>query len=217
MISTDQPMLARRQLRLAIVGCLKLICDTVESPGIWPTSADMLPVLLVNVPSEMKTSVGRNVPEFTTSASVVIQGQVSSITPGGAQDAIEDLAYQVENAVLEDYAVNLMIQQFVSVQTETEITSDGKQHLAGFRMTLAVEMFEAFDPMIAPAAGSVWPIVATPTVPAAGVNLHLDAANVFDPTGTYPNPTFPTSVQPAPRTSGPDGRDEGYSQINLPQ
>ena len=204
MISTDQPMLARRQLRLAIVGCLKLICDTVESPGIWPTSADMLPVLLVNVPSEMKTSVGRNVPEFTTSASVVIQGQVSSITPGGAQDAIEDLAYQVENAVLEDYAVNLMIQQFVSVQTETEITSDGKQHLAGY-------------PMIAPAAGSVWPIVATPTVPAAGVNLHLDAANVFDPTGTYPNPTFPTSVQPAPRTSGPDGRDEGYSQINLPQ
>ena len=217
MNTSDQPMLARRQLRLAVVASLGTICNTVSSPGNWPTPVELLPALLISVPTESKSSLGRNVPEFNTSASIVIQGQVTATTPEAAQDEIELLAYQVENAVLMDYSVNQMIQQFVTVQTETEITSEGKQHLAGFRMTIVAEMHEAFDPMLAPAVDSTWPIVPAATVQLAGVNVHLDAANVFDPSGTYSNPTFPTSVNPAPRTSGPDGRDEGALQITLPQ
>ena len=210
-------MLARRQLRLAVVASVGSICNTVSSPGIWPIPVELLPALLINVPNESKISLGRNVVEFNTSASILIQGQVTASTPEAAQDAIELLAYQVENAVFENYSVNLMIQQFTSVQTETDITSDGKQPLAGFRMTIVAEMFESFDQMLAPAVASTWPIVPAAAVQLTGINVHLDAANVFDPAGTYSNPTFPTSVNPAPRTSGPDGRDEGSLQITLPQ
>ena len=47
--------------------------------------------------------------------------------------------------------------------------------------------------------------------------IHLDTTTPFDASGTYPNPPFPDAVQPAPRTSGPDGRAEGGLDIQLPQ
>ena len=217
MIDIDQPMLARRQLRLAVMAALQTLCNSVESPGNWATPDDVLPVLRVTVPSESKVSLGRSTPEFTTSASVVIQGKVSGSTPEFAQDALDLLAYQVENAVLKDYSVNLMAQQFSSVETATEISSEGRQHLGGFRMTIVVEMVESFDPTASIPIASTWPLTAPATVPLTGANVHLDSTNVFDATGAYSNPIFPDAVIPAPRTSGPDGRDEGAIQIDLPQ
>lgn len=217
MTAPDQPMLARRQLRLAVMGALRPLCETVLSPGNWPTPPDKLPALLVNTPSESKQGLGPNVPQFNTSVTLVIQGQASAKTPELAQDAIDLLAYQVENAVFEDYSVVGMVQQFLSVQTDTDINSEGKDHLAGFRMTISCELYEVFDPTVAPAAGTTWPLEPAPTVALQGENVHLDLLNVYDPTGTYASPTFPASVTPAPRTSGPDGRDEGALQIDLPQ
>jgi hypothetical protein len=216
-VKIDQPMLARRQFRLAVMMALQGLSVTLASPGNWPTPGDKLPALLVNVPTENKVSSGRNVPEFTTTASLVIQGQVTGATPEAAQDSLDALCYLVENAVLTDYWVNNMIQQFVSIQTETEITSEGSHHLAGFRMTIGAEMFEAFDPLLIAPAASAWPPAKPVNVALAGIDLHADMLNVFDPSGTYANPTFPSSVQPAPRTTGPDGRDEGALQNNLPQ
>lgn len=240
-VVADQPMLARRQLRLAVMQALGPVCSNVHSPGNWPTPADKLPALLVNVPTETKSSPGRNQVQFTTTASLVIQGQATGATPEAAQDAVEALAYAVENAVLEDYWVNAMLQQFTSVQTETEITSEGKQHLAGFRMTIGCEMFEVFDPSVAPPAGSTWPPPEPAIVPLQGIDIHADTAAPYDARGTYPTgpghigtdfvvgsspagvpapsagSVFPSAIAPAPRVSGPDGRDEGGLQINLPQ
>jgi hypothetical protein len=48
------------------------------------------------------------------------------------------------------------------------------------------------------------------------VNLHADLISQFDPLGVYGALLFPDAVQPAPRTAGPDGRDEGYVEINFP-
>lgn len=219
MSQLNQPMSARRQLRLAIVGELrtKIPGVYIVSPGDWPTPPEKLPALLVNVPSEQKTSINRGMPEFTTTASAVVQGQVIAGTAEEAQDRIEDLAYRVENAILMGCWIVRMVQQFVSVQTDIECTADGGRHLAGFRMTIGAEMFEAFDPTAEPYPESPWPPADPMLAPFTNAQIHLDTATPFDLTGTYPNPPFPDAVLPAPRTSGPDGRDEGALDIQLPQ
>jgi hypothetical protein len=56
-----------------------------------------------------------------------------------------------------------------------------------------------------------------PTNPLQTVDINVDTAAPFDPNGTYANPPFPSAVNPAPRTSGPDGRNEGALTISLPQ
>ncbi|MCU4119302.1 hypothetical protein [Variovorax sp. N23] len=216
---TKQPMSARRQIRLAVMRTLRGIADvtTVASPGDWPTPPEKLPALLVNAPTESKRSLNKGMAAFTTAVSIVIQGQVQSKTAEGAQDAIEDLVFWVENAILTSYWLTRIIEQFSSVQTEVECKADGSAHLAGFRMTIVAETFESFDATAVPPDESAWP-PADPTIaPLTSVGIHLDMADPFDATGTYASPAFPDAVLPAPRTSGPDGRDEGALDIQLPQ
>lgn len=220
MSQLDQPMSARRQVRLAVVGELRSKIDgvtTIVSPGDWPTPPEKLPALLVSVPTEQKASIRRGMPTFNTTVTVVVQGQVISATASAVQDAIEDLAFQVENAILNGFWIVRMVQQFTSVQTDVECTAEGGKHLAGFKMSIAAELFEAFDPTEVESPESPWP-PADPTLsPLTEMQVHLDMAAPFDATGTYANPPFPAAVQPAPRTAGPDGRDEGALDIQLPQ
>lgn len=215
----SQPMSARRQLRLAVMGELQaqIAGVTILSPGDWPTPPEKLPALLVNVPTESKQSLNKGMAEFTTTASIVIQGQAAAATAAQAQDAIEALAYQVENAILASYWITSLVQQFASVHTEVEITADGSRQLAGFRMTLGAEMFESFDATATPPTASTWPPADPVLAPFTETQIHLDTTSPFDASGTYANPPFPGSVLPAPRTSGPDGRDEGALDIQLPQ
>ena len=219
MNALNQPMSARRMLRLAVVALLRaeIPGTTIVSPGDWPTPPEKLPALLINVPTETKQSINRGQPEFTTTTSIVVQGQVVATTAEQAQDSIEDLAYCVENAILTGYWLNRIVQQFLTVQTEVECTAEGRRQLAGFRMTFSAETFESFDPTQEAPPGSSWPPAEPAIVPFTETGIHLDMAQPFDATGTYPDPPFPAAVLPAPRTSGPDGRDEGGLDIQLPQ
>lgn len=47
----------------------------------------------------------------------------------------------------------------------------------------------------------------------AGINLYVDSINLFDPNGDYAGQE-PFDVQPAPRTSGPDGRPEIVADVD---
>lgn len=217
-----QPMLARRMLRLAVLGALQPLkanasVTAILSPGVLPVPREKLPALLVDVPSDQKQPAGKGMSNFTTAATITVQGQVSKPTPEEALDALEALAFAVENAVLMDYWVTRTIQRFTSVLTESEVTPDAGAHLAVFRMTLVGEMFETFDPTQMPQLQTPWPPAAPVIKPLTSMGIHLDTVSPFDANATYPAPPFPDSVLPAPRTSGPDGRDEGALDIQLPQ
>lgn len=215
-----QPMMARRLLRLAVVGELKAKLDasvTVLSPGNWPTPQEKLPAVLVKVPTEQKQSLNKGMPEFTTTITLQVEGRLEGATPEDAQDAIEDLGYQVEEAILKGYWIGRVVQQFASVSTDVEINSESKTHIAGFRMVFACETFEGFDPTVTAPDGTTWPPADPVIVALQGVDVHEDAASPFDASGTYTGSDFPQAVTPAPRTTGPDGRDEGALQIDLPQ
>jgi hypothetical protein len=87
------------------------------------------------------------------------------------------------------------------VSTNSTIDASGERIVGGLTMTLDIDLAE-MD----------WEIV-FPSL--EGVDIHVDTASPFDAQGTYAGTLFPDSVMSAPRTSGPDGRDEGYITIDL--
>ncbi len=216
----SQPMLARRQLRLAVLAALERIPNvTVDSPGDWATPPAKLPAILMRVGHEHKEALSRSMPEFTTLATIEIEARVEATTAAAAQDSIEALCYLIENTVLTDYSVIGMTQKVSSIDAISEITANGKMHLGGVKMAIGFEMMEAFDPTATPPPATAWPPSPPATVPLTSAGVHADLTNIFDPDGTYvPSTDAPAYTPvPAPRTIGPDGRDEGALDITLPQ
>jgi hypothetical protein len=193
----DQTMLARRQLRLAALAALQSanLGATIECPGDWTTPCEILPAILFRSPREHKESIAKTLPEFTTSITFDLEARVEANTAEAAQDAIEALGYQIEQALLTNQALIVLIQQVASIDTEVDITAEGRRHIGGVKMSFVFEVCEFYEPSI--------------TNSLEGISIHADLIAPFDATSTYESPAFPDAVPPAPRTSGPDGRDEG--------
>lgn len=202
-------MTGSRQFRLATVAALQSLslsgkAVAVDSPGDWNDPPEALPKIYVRAGTmpEQKTPWNRGAPNFTTTSPIVVTGRVSAITAADCQDQLEGLHDLIEQAVLTNYALLAAMQQ-VPVSVEWDITGEGEYHLGRVSLTFMFEFPEVFEPAV--------------TAPLEGVDIHVDTVAPFDPSGTYANPAFPGSVRPAPRTTGPDGRDEGALEINLPQ
>lgn len=177
---------------------------TIQSPGDWSTPPAKLPAILVRCGDDQKVSTGANgETQFNTDFAIEIRGVVSGATAEAAQDALEDLAATIEDVVLRDIGIRSMTQDFPVVATATEIKADGRLHFGAVHVAVHFQIYEAFDPDV--------------TTSLERLTLTADLRNVYDPNGTYPAPPFPDAVQPAPRTSGPDGRAEGGFDIELPQ
>lgn len=172
----------------------------------WPLKLAAVPALMIDpVYIERKESTGRAAPEFDVTTMVKIRGRVTSpagLDDAGAdicEDALEALKSQIERALINAYPVMLTIERFASIETEFTVTSEAAQNVGELQMTVAMEFKEGpedFAPIDTSTLGEV--------------AVYPDMANVFDPAGTYTGQhPFPGAVQPAPRTSGPDGRVEG--------
>lgn len=202
-------VLARRKIRLAAVAALSALTGvTVESPGDWDLPPSKLPNLRVRILNERKTSLARTMPEFTTIPSLQVLATLQAPTVDEAQDQLDALGQLIEVAVFGWMPLVRVCQHFPNVTTEMDIKADGQRHVGRILMTVDCETFETFDPTeLDPAA---YPALQE-------IQLHVDTLQPFDPTGTYVNPPFPSIVTPAPRTTGPDGRDEAQLHIDLPQ
>lgn len=204
------PILARRGMRLAVLAALRTLpgITTVESPPATATQPKEMPYIGLRCGSERKASQAKQLPTFTTTATIEILIRAAAATKEAVQDAIEALANSVELAVFGAPTVVALMQQAANVTSSTEISGEGSQYQAETLISIDFEMFETFEPAV----------IAPANYPAfEGVNVHVDAGRPYDANGVYLDPPFPDSVEPAPRTAGPDGRDEGYIEIDLPQ
>lgn len=206
-------MLARRRLRLAALGVLQGLTTTagvavVESPPATATQPKQMPYIGLRCGIERKAAVAGQMPNFTTTVALEVTARVAATTQQAVQDAIEALGFAIEQALLGAPSVVTLASKVVGVTTTTEINAEGSAYQAESLMAFDFELPEWFDPtQIAPA-----------NYPALqGLNLHVDAGRPYDANGIYTGSPFPASVIPAPRASGPDGRDEGYAEIDLPQ
>lgn len=200
-------ILARRQIRLAAKEALvnARLGMPILSPGDWNTPPEDLPVIMLRSTGDQKQAVAMAQPNFETTVTLEIEAKLEGASDEEAQDDIEALGARIEQVLFTDYALSALVQKWASVQTRTGVSSEGRKHVGAFKMLINVELFEEFD------------AYAEDPAPAfEGANIHVDTAMPFDPTGAYENPPFPAAVNPEPRTSGPDGRDEGGLTITLP-
>lgn len=218
-MSLDRPMMAQRQVRLAAKAAVDVIpAVTVLTPGDWNIPLTNLPAIKVRAVGDVKTAIQRGMFEAITLVQLEIEAAVASVSESAAQDAIEALGYAIERAIFLNGPLVAISQKFSSSTCTTEVRADGLKHIGGLRMQIGVEIFEAFDPTADEPADAVWPPVWATPVPLDEVSIKADLTNVFDPDGTYAAPTEPAyTPTPAPRTSGPDGRDEAGLDITLPQ
>ncbi|SDH06005.1 MULTISPECIES: hypothetical protein [unclassified Duganella] len=206
------PILARRQIRQAVIAALQgagvVPAKSLSSPGDWVTQPERVPAILVRVTKATKEPQATGPTNFTTVVLVELETRVSANSAATAQDELDELDAKVEQALFTNTELIRLVQRF-GMEAESEINSEGRNHVGGTRMQLRCEAFEAFDP-IYDAPDALQPVAP----PLEGVALHVDLAAPFDANGVYES-QFAGAVPAAPRTTGPDGRDEGGLEITL--
>jgi hypothetical protein len=186
----------------------------VFTPRTWPTTADEMPIVLVQSPRETKqNSNGRTGPaEFFVTATIRVVARVSAKAASGdagavaAEFAVGLLQRQIEVAVINDDALRRAIQKFSAVEIETGVKSEGGLVFGELVMDFALEFYqgpEAFAPVL--------------SNPFEELAIYADLLNVFSPSGDFADTPFPGSATSSPRTEGPDGRAEGLILIEIDQ
>lgn len=184
--------------------------DRVFAPRDWPVASKDMPALLVDDEREESRSRGNaGFPAFHTTAFIVVDGRVESVASGDPDAALAavkaDLATlrsQIKAAVMASYDIVRQVEQIAAVRSQVAVSAESKKHVGELRMEFAFVYPEDFEPVI--------------TDELQGMDVHVDTIDPFDATGTYPDAPFPDAVPPAPRTSGPDGRDEGRLTFDFP-
>lgn len=163
-----QPIAARRQLRQAVVAALKranLAVGTaavaVDSPGDFPYPQAKLPAICVRGTTDGKESLTKGNTEYTDTVEIHVGASVAATTGEAAQDAIEILWYQIEQALLCDYYLLEIIQNVSRIESAINISAEGQVHIGSAAGRFRFETFETFD--ISQSAGAVVaPSVASP-------------------------------------------------------
>lgn len=173
-----------------------LAADRVFAPRDWPVNSKDMPCLLVADEREESRSRGAvGFPAFHTTAIITVDGRVEGVDEVAVKADLATLRSQIKTAVLTSYEIVRQVEQIAAVRSQVAVSAETKKHVGELRMEFAFSYPEDFEPVV--------------TDELQGVDVHVDMIAPFDASGTYPDPPFPDAVQPAPRTSGPDGRDEG--------
>ena len=197
--------IARRQIRGLMQAALTAFTGVkVESPGDWLSQSPEMPSIKIRCGTDRKVSRAKGPPAFTTTVLVELMARVQANSAVEAQDALDELCAGIEDGIFGNANLLRYISQFSTVTTTTMLTAEGKTHFGAVEMSIECELFESFDPV---------DISPTALDSLQQFNVHLDMAQPFDATGTYGGSIFPDSVKPAPRATGPDGRDEAFVQI----
>lgn len=188
----------------------------VFTPRTWRTPPAGMPFLMVQSPSETKQNVsGRTGPsEFFTVGRFRVVGRIyikadvtdSTAAAIAAEAALGVLKRQVEVAVINADPIRRAIQQCVSVESVTDVKSDGGATFGELEMTFSLEYYQGPEDFA--------PVESNPFEELA---LYIDLLNIFSPTGNFNDTPFPGSATGSPRTTGPDGRAEGLVLIEIDQ
>lgn len=196
----------------------KAIIDTLDgetlaghrifAPRTWPTWDGEYPVLIVLTPRERKDRQGLGDLLFNVRSTVRVIGRVSVAAAEDEEGAIVALAdlvlmqRQIETHVVGDPRV-ARLAQVTAIDVQQGTRSIGKKHIGELIMDLEMSFSQGPEAFFIPQS-----------VPLESVRAFIDSGNVVDKEGTYPTPPLPYNVPDAPRTEGPDGRQEGGFEVD---
>jgi hypothetical protein len=120
--------------------------DRVSGPKDWPTRPELFPAMVVSVPRERKVSLGRGVPQFNTTITLVVIARDVDVTEEPVARRLLILKEQIENALICTTSFILPIQQFSMIDTQSVVTAEGKQHIGEIGMTFEIEIYQVYEP-----------------------------------------------------------------------
>jgi hypothetical protein len=123
--------------------------DRIYKGRALPYRSVELPALAVYVPSETSVSNGTAPRELDRRPELVIEGAVRVSDPEGIEDAMDDLAEQVEAALHADETFGAKAADAELRNTELDIIADGDQITGVVRLTFEVKYYAyVFDPAL---------------------------------------------------------------------
>ena len=142
--------LYRVQLRDAAVQAL-IAANTLAKTNVLvnhslPTPIATLPAILVTAPRDRATSNNRGATDFTRVTTLAIRGQLCGETPEQVGSYLDELAEQIELAIMQDGNLQGMITQVVTIDTEQIITSQTREHTGEIRFLFGLEYIEEYTP-----------------------------------------------------------------------
>ena len=177
-------MIDRITIRNAAVSTLKaantLAGDSVYSPLDWPTQQGKYPALIVRTPKERKdnSATRSGPPQFFSVITLAIVGRVEEKTEALAEEALETLSDQIENALLTNaqFIVANGIQQFTFVETSMEVRSESEMHYGETVVQFGIEVFQMYEPTIDAAGNAI-----EATLNEVDITIDLNVGETLDP------------------------------------
>lgn len=142
--------ISRREMQALAIAALKAANTNagvrVYPFGTWPTDTRLFPLLMVAVPRERKVSQFAGELQFNTTMSIVVVGRVAGVLAEPVGDFAEDLSEQITNALLLDPTLSAQIQQYTIVETQTVVSSEGKEFIGEVGLTFEVVLYQSYGP-----------------------------------------------------------------------
>lgn len=203
------------QFRAAAVVALKaavpLVAQRVFTGRVWPiqaggkAAAPQMPALLVDTPRIRRTSNSRGggAPEFRAVVTLTVIIRSERATEAEIQAELDAISEQVGAAILEIGSFRDTPEEWTEWETTRDVEWAGERLIGQDAHAFDAQFTQRHEPRDLPAF--------------TGARMVLDAAEPFDRFGAYAAiAPFPAPAAP-PRTSGPDGRREGETEITYPQ
>lgn len=177
-------MLYRSQLRTyataALVGSNTMAGSNVFASRDWPTTDATQPAIILQCYRERKESraKGSQLPQFIATAVLALKArvQVAGAESGGLsiQELLEQFEWQIEAAILTCQPLLTAIRRFAWVDTDQQITANGRYHVGELDISFGLEFEVDIDPYLQ-----------RPTaLPALGVPLEQVNVTFTVPAGT---------------------------------
>jgi hypothetical protein len=142
---------SRQQLRLLVMSALinggTIAGNRVFDWSDWPTAPELFPLLLVAAPRERRVNLYPGTLCFNTTISIVVTGRLGGPMPGPVGVALENFSEQITAAIFEAPTVLHAVQQYTTVETQTTVTSESKQHVGEISLTFDMLVYQEYGPV----------------------------------------------------------------------
>lgn len=135
-----------RELAAAALKNTTLAGDRVFTARSWPITPLELPALSLQTPDDSAENLATGSAFFRRVATLAIRGRVAGETPAKAELLAEDLANQIEWALLTDLTFMNSVESINGFQSAITISSETEDHIGELRMLMSIQYPQEFDP-----------------------------------------------------------------------
>ena len=131
--------------------------NTIAGPNVftarsWPIRPEALPMIQLQVLADHAESWGAAQPGYTRTAGLLVTARVEFGTPAEGEDLLDTITEQIETTLMLDTALQAMLEQVSTIQTELAFDSGSGQQIGTARMRFDLQYPQTYAPSGVPLA-----------------------------------------------------------------